>query len=353
MFEELLIARRGKPIHTGRIVHSTTGALVSDQADQPTSPEQTPELPSGPSVPAGADAPVQLAPAPGVRGQLPCLSCNYNLETLAEDSVCPECGKPIGATLASLRGAQREVVHRYASGVRLMLYAVLFGPLLWIVGAISAVFFAAIAGMSAELGFWFGVLGAAAFLVGPVIAALGVFRITAFAREPSERGVMSRARVLRLKVLAISFVAIFACAAGLPILAVLNFAPQGGDQLASAAACGAWLMRNIVLCSTFASVSRRATARSVIAFIAARWSALVTLTLGACALVLEYLSSTGSDGVFIPAEIVLLLCTGAFWVSVVVHFILWLAAASILSRRLRACERVVAARDGAMTPPSA
>lgn len=112
-----------------------------------------------------------------------CRSCGYNLRGTHSDRTCPECGAAVGLSIVGdyLRFADPRWVEKLARGMAFVVYAIVIGIAMGIVGA----FVAAVSG-SGELML---VMNAIVSLVSTLLTAVGVWLVTEpDPGEPSKGG---------------------------------------------------------------------------------------------------------------------------------------------------------------------
>jgi hypothetical protein len=93
-----------------------------------------------------------------IRVDHPCCHCGYNLRTLTEANVCPECGTPVGLSTRGsfLRFADPEWVDKLALGLKIILWMIPIGILVGILANAMAAL-AGVLGLAASLVSFYGV----------------------------------------------------------------------------------------------------------------------------------------------------------------------------------------------------
>ncbi len=123
--------------------------------------------------------PVMTDPAIRIAQQLPCIACGYELRSLRLDECCPECGSPCTDSLASPTLYCDAHVRRLRTGALLAGFASVQLPVVYVL-ALTMFFLVAFLGIrpsrnAAEV---FGLMAVTLAGSGPILAAIGWFRIT-------------------------------------------------------------------------------------------------------------------------------------------------------------------------------
>lgn len=302
--------------------------------------------------------------------ELPCIHCGYDLRTMRLEGQCPECGKACAESLGGLAAARREDLARLRWGVVMMMAAALIP--MFVVGFV-------IAGLLVE-SIWPGTMtwidddaypwmvGLPLAVIGPVVALAGVFRVTSLVRPAVESGLPSSQpghwarRLLRWMgcVYAAASVGGFAC-----MTLVMEVGWFDGWEalmwcmvITAAVTAHAWTARNVLMCRYLATMMRLSDAPKL-----ARWlrvlSLFAILTLMYVVLIcgvvlliylfrdwLENMDPNGSrvwSGVFFMTGSVV---NSVGSLGMLGWSIAWPISLLLVVRRVRAIERVVAARGG-------
>lgn len=144
-------------------------------------------------------------PTWSVARDVSCITCGYNMRTLRLDARCPECGKPVAASLRTddLRFANVRWLRRVRRGVSTLLVAIVAFPL--------ALFFILFFGgspipfMGRKAPDYFLMVALVAILVPYLIVVVGVFGITPPSRPVLETRMLRLARIAA-RVLVVLFV---------------------------------------------------------------------------------------------------------------------------------------------------